>query len=99
MEFILEPEILKERSFDPLLRNEEIKETKEAPPFDPASFVPHAGIDESGKGDFFGPLVISCAFVPDAETAKKLLDAGVKDSKQIKSDAAILKTASLIRNI
>ncbi|MBR2905185.1 MAG: ribonuclease HIII [Lentisphaeria bacterium] len=98
VEFILEPEILKERAFDPLLRNEEVKEVKEEAAFDPASFTPHAGIDESGKGDFFGPLVIACAFVPDSQTAEKLLAAGVKDSKQIKSDAAILKIASLIRN-
>ena len=98
VEFILEPEILQERAFDPEQRGEMTKEAKKETNFDPASFIPHAGIDESGKGDFFGPLVIACAFIPDGETAQKLLDAGVKDSKEIKSDASILKIASVIRN-
>src|ERR1700736_652609 len=26
----------------------------------PEMFEPHFGVDESGKGDFFGPLVIAC---------------------------------------
>ena len=94
VEFILEPEILKERAFGAM--TEKLENKEETAGFSETS--PHAGIDESGKGDFFGPLVIACAFVPDAEKAKILLDGGVKDSKQIKSDAAILKIASLIRN-
>lgn len=64
-----------------------------------ASFTPHAGLDESGKGDFFGPLVISSVFVSSTDEARALLKAGVRDSKTIKSDAAILKTASQIRQI
>ncbi len=64
-----------------------------------ASFSPHAGLDESGKGDFFGPLVISSVFVASTDEARALLKAGVRDSKTIKSDAAILKTASQIRQI
>lgn len=99
VEFILEPEILKERAFDPAQRGEITKETKKKEEdFDFSSFTPHAGIDESGKGDFFGPLVIACAFVPDVKTARILLEGGVKDSKEIKSDSVILKIASLIRN-
>lgn len=47
------------------------------------AFVPHAGSDESGKGDYFGPLAVATVHVPDAETARVLLDAGVRDSKTV----------------
>ncbi|MCQ2396137.1 MAG: ribonuclease HIII [Lentisphaeria bacterium] len=65
---------------------------------DPAMFEPHAGIDESGKGDFFGPLVIACAYT-DAESAARLLDAGVRDSKLLSSDAEAKKLATTIHNV
>lgn len=63
----------------------------------PAMFEPHFGIDESGKGDFFGPLVIAGAYTDRAIT-RKLLDAGVQDSKAIKSDARIRGLAEIIRS-
>lgn len=44
--------------------------------------VPHAGMDESGKGDFFGPLVITSAFANE-KTAGQLIDAGVRDCKLV----------------
>ena len=53
-------------------------------------------MDESGKGDFFGPLVISGVYV-DRGIARKLLDAGVVDSKKIGSDARIRTLADSIR--
>jgi ribonuclease HIII len=59
---------------------------------------PHAGIDESGKGDFFGPLVICCAFT-DEKSAKELFALGVKDSKAIKSDNKMKKLDEGIRKI
>lgn len=62
----------------------------------PQMFEAHFGIDESGKGDFFGPLVIAGAYV-DRIIARKLLDAGVQDSKRIGSDARIRALASEIR--
>jgi ribonuclease HIII len=40
------------------------------------------GIDEAGKGDYFGPLVIAAAHVDDASAAA-LLAAGVRDSKAL----------------
>ena len=50
--------------------------------------IPRIGIDESGKGDYFGPLVIAAAFVsPDREADLTLLQ--VRDSKRI-SDGRIL---------
>lgn len=83
VEFILEPLVLKRCLEQP----------------EPEKFTPHAGIDESGKGDFFGPLVIACAYVGTVEQADELRAAGVRDSKQIKTDAAILKIAEAIRRI
>ena len=61
----------------------------------PEMFEPHFGIDESGKGDFFGPLVIAGTYT-DRDLAHTLLDAGVMDSKKI-SDPKIRKLADLIR--
>ncbi len=84
--FILEPEILKEAS----LGYEEKNSKPEIP------FTPHIGIDESGKGDFFGPLVIAAVFV-DNESYPKLIKLGVKDSKLIKNDNKILSVAKGIR--
>src|SRR6266850_50787 len=62
----------------------------------PEMFEPHFGIDESGKGDFFGPLVIAGAYV-DRGIAHKLLEAGVQDSKRIGSDTRIRALADAIR--
>src|ERR1041385_5651559 len=62
----------------------------------PEMFEPHFGIDESGKGDFFGPLVIAGAFT-DRAIARKFLENGIQDSKRIGSDAKIRALAKLIR--
>lgn len=40
------------------------------------------GVDESGKGDVFGPLVIA-AVATDQDTEKALIAAGVRDSKTL----------------
>src|SRR5216110_4129174 len=84
VQFQLEPKILGEAK----LGYEEVHS--------PEMFAPHFGVDESGKGDFFGPLVISGAYV-DHGIARKLLDAGVVDSKRITSDAQIRALADTIR--
>lgn len=59
-------------------------------------FGPHAGGDESGKGDYFGPLSTACVFIPDKATAEALVSKGVRDSKDI-TNAEIGPLASLIR--
>jgi ribonuclease HIII len=84
VQFELEPRILGEAK----LGYEEVHT--------PEMFQPHFGVDESGKGDFFGPLVISGVYV-DAGIARKFLDAGVQDSKRIGSDARIRALADSIR--
>jgi ribonuclease HIII len=63
---------------------------------DPEHFSPHFGIDESGKGDFFGPLVIAGVFT-DAEITRHLIRSGVMDSKRVTSAAAIRKLAAVIK--
>ncbi len=65
-------------------------------PEEPEEFSPHAGIDESGKGDFFGPLVISCVYVENENVSAELAALGVRDSKQIKSDKKITEMAQKI---
>jgi len=40
------------------------------------------GVDESGKGDFFGPLVVAACSVKQTQLAR-LLELGVRDSKTI----------------
>ena len=84
VQFELEPKVLGEAK----LGYEEVHS--------PEMFEPHFGVDESGKGDFFGPLVISGVYV-DRGIARKLLDGGVVDSKRISSDARIRALADTIR--
>ena len=55
----------------------------------PEANQPHIGVDESGKGDFFGPLVTAGAYV-DETLAPRLKELGVKDSKRISSDKRAL---------
>lgn len=93
--FILEPEILKRSGFGYPSDSDKSSAESKVTPID---FVPHGGIDESGKGDFFGPLVI-CACYVDSNSYSALLGAGVKDSKAIKSDAKIRIVATRIKRI
>ncbi|HYB01002.1 MAG TPA: ribonuclease HIII [Ktedonobacteraceae bacterium] len=53
------------------------------------------GLDESGKGDYFGPLVIGGVYV-DEKTEGKLVALGVRDSKQL-YDNRILALAEQIK--
>jgi ribonuclease HIII len=58
----------------------------------------HIGVDESGKGDFFGPLVVAAVFV-DSRAARGLRGLGVMDSKRIGSDEKISVLARGIRSM
>ena len=86
VEFTIEPEIVGEAK----LGYDEVH--------NPEMFQPHLGIDESGKGDFFGPLVIAGVFV-DGDLPRQLLELGVKDSKQITSDQKALDLADAIKDM
>jgi len=82
--FTLEPSVLLQAGLD----YEEV--------LNPGSVSPHMGIDESGKGDFFGPLVIAGVFV-DRNIAAALKALDVRDSKRVTSDKKILAMAGDIR--
>ncbi len=85
VEFILEPEILKEArlGYETVLN--------------PDLLLPRLGVDESGKGDFFGPLCVAGAYINEA-VVKAWEDAGIRDSKNISSDKKISDLAKLIRD-
>lgn len=61
----------------------------------PDWFEPHAGLDESGKGDFFGP-VIAATVIADKSAIEAWRKAGVQDSKKI-SELQIIKLDRMIR--
>jgi len=56
----------------------------------------HIGTDESGKGDYFGPLTVAGFYLPDGQE-EVLRELGVRDSKQI-SDGRVRELAELIKN-
>lgn len=85
VEFVLEPQIL-----GPIATGYERERHPEA-------FAPHMGIDESGKGDFFGPMCIAAAYV-DADLAGNFQRLGVRDSKQISSHRKAIELAEAIRS-
>jgi ribonuclease HIII len=54
----------------------------------------HMGTDESGKGDYFGPLVAAGVYVPDGQEAV-LRECGIRDSKRV-SDNRVRELAEII---
>jgi ribonuclease HIII len=61
----------------------------------PDWFEAHAGLDESGKGDFFGP-VIAATVIADKAMIDAWREAGVQDSKKI-VDNQIIRLDAIIR--
>lgn len=84
VEFVLEPNILQEvkLGYETVLN--------------PELLAPRIGVDESGKGDFFGPLCIAGVYINDKVIAA-WEGKGIKDSKNISSDRRIMELARLIR--
>ena len=91
--YTLEPQILHTFTFG----YEDIFDEEKSPAAI-MEITPHGGIDESGKGDFFGPLVIAGVCV-DEKSGEELRKLGVCDSKLIHSSAKITKLAEAIRSI
>ncbi len=89
VQYLLEPEILKEYRFGYEIELAEIEH--------PDMFQPHAGIDESGKGEFFGPLVFACCYIDGHDMARRLLESGVTDSKKYTTDNRVCAMADLVR--
>lgn len=81
IKYYLEPEILKSFEY--------------SYPGASADKTPRIGVDESGKGDFFGPLCIAGVYADEAGV-EYLIQNGVKDSKKL-SDPEIKKIAKLIK--
>ena len=63
--------------------------------FNPERLTPRLGVDESGKGDFFGPLCVAAVYVNES-IVKDLETEGIQDSKQISSDKQIAQLAKKI---
>ena len=84
VEFILEPQILGEArlGYETVLN--------------PDLLLPRLGVDESGKGDFFGPLCVAGVYVNET-VINAWKDAGIRDSRNISSDKKIATLAKLIR--
>jgi ribonuclease HIII len=84
IEFVLEPEVLKQArlGYETILN--------------PDLLLPRIGVDESGKGDFFGPLCIAGVYI-NGNVVKAWKDAGIRDSKNISSDKKISELAEKIR--
>ncbi len=83
IKFYLEPEILQSLAFS-------YPETQ-------VDMAARIGIDEAGKGDFFGPLCIAGVFATEYHI-KELLKIGVKDSKKM-NDKAIIVLSQKIKKI
>ena len=84
IEFVLEPEVLKQArlGYEAILN--------------PELLEPRIGVDESGKGDFFGPLSIAGVYINE-NIVQAWKDLGVRDSKNISSDKKIAELAEKIR--
>lgn len=84
VEFTLEPQILKEArlGYETVLQ--------------PELLLPRFGVDESGKGDFFGPLCVAGVYLNE-RMVKPWQAAGVRDSKRISGDRRIAELAEVIR--
>lgn len=80
--YYLEPEILKNLSY--------------SYPHERVELHARIGIDEAGKGDYFGPLCIGGLHVNGEEDIKKLLKMGVKDSKRL-GDLTILELSKKVK--
>ncbi len=85
VQFVLEPEItgFAQMGYDDVLH--------------PEWYELHAGVDESGKGDLFGPLVSACV-VADGDAVRSWVDGGLKESKKVTSDKVVLSMAKMIKN-
>lgn len=78
IQFYLEPDLLKKISYG----------------YEHLNYEEKVGMDESGKGDYFGPLVVASVFLPQ-KGFKPLQQAGVMDSKKI-TDSKIQELAKII---
>lgn len=74
-----------------------IPDTIEKASLPQATGLARIGSDESGKGDFYGPLVVAAVYV-DQTSEQQLLQLGVRDSKKL-TDKNMLDIAGEIRRL
>jgi len=84
--FVLEPFVLRRTEFG----YEDI--------LNPEAFQPHMGVDESGKGDFFGPMVVASVYV-DKSLVEAMRKMNVRDSKTISSEKKMLEIGSGLQKL
>ncbi len=84
IQFYLEPVLLKKIDFGYEDLYNELHSTE-----------PRIGVDESGKGDYFGPLVVAGVYL-DKNTEKKLKKIGIKDSKLINDKKIVVFREKII---
>jgi ribonuclease HIII len=84
VEFVLEPQVLgtAKLGYETVL--------------DPSLLDPRIGVDEAGKGDFFGPLCIAGVYF-NGSMLGHWKEKGIKDSKGVSSDKRIIELAKVIR--
>ncbi len=70
-----------------------ISETK--PEIEPS--YPYIGTDESGKGDFFGPLVIAGVYL-NSQTGIQIKELGVRDSKELSDNQISMLASELFKH-
>ena len=85
VQYVLEPEILKEARLGYELE------------LQPELKLPRVGIDESGKGDLFGPLCVAAVYVNES-VVRAWQESGIRDSKRVGSEAAVRELARQIRS-
>jgi ribonuclease HIII len=61
----------------------------------PEWFEEHAGLDESGKGDLFGPVISACV-IATGDMVRQWIKLGIKDSKKL-TDTRIAELDKMIR--
>lgn len=84
VQFVLEPEILKEVRLGYELE------------LQPELKLARVGVDESGKGDLFGPLCVAAVYVNES-VVRAWQETAIRDSKRVGSDAAIRELARQVR--
>ena len=77
-----------------LIFGENLFQSEKSISAEPESYI---GTDESGKGDYFGPLIVAAVFA-DKSVSKRLKALGVKDSKEL-PDYSISSIAAGIRKL
>ncbi|MBP3920843.1 MAG: ribonuclease HIII [Bacilli bacterium] len=78
---------------------DKLKKEKEINKIDPKIYnATTLGSDEVGTGDYFGPIVVTCAYV-EKQNIKFLEELGVKDSKKLTDDKIIKIVPQIIKKI